>query len=223
MELTIENMSFSYTDGSTKRDIFNNISFTFVPGKFYVISGESGSGKTTLLSLLAGFEQPQSGQICYNHKSIALMPLRYRRRIMGFVFQSYNLIPYLNAIENIQLVFDIIQKKQSTSDILQLLKSVDIDQTVAKQRVTRCSGGEQQRIAIARAIARDPKILLADEPTGNLDAANSNKIVEIFKVLAHQHGKCVIMVSHDPTIIQQSDIEIRLDKNNRGLDIYAHC
>ena len=222
MELTIENVSFSYNDGSTIRTIFSSISYTFIPGRFYIISGESGSGKTTLLSLLAGFEQPQSGKICYNGKDIASMPIAYRRRIMGFVFQNYNLIPYLNGIENIQVVFDISAKKASTNQILDLLKSVDIDPTVAKQRVTRCSGGEQQRIAIARAIARNPRILLADEPTGNLDFENSQKIIHIFERLAHQQHKCVIMVSHDPTIIQRGDIELRLDKANEGFKVYEH-
>ncbi len=208
--LKLDNISFSYG----KTPIFNNLSLEFEKGKMYCITGKSGAGKTTLLSVLSGLANPTEGEIFYEDKSIAQMDkYRFRSRYMGVVFQSFNLITKFTALENVVLSMDIagvrgIDKKQRA---IELLRSVGLSDDEADRRVLLLSGGQQQRVAIARAISFDPDIILADEPTGNLDTETQDEIMEIFRHLT-DNGKCVILVSHSPQVANMCDVRYVLEK-----------
>ena len=164
----------------------------------YCIIGRSGAGKTTLLSLLSGLTAPSSGRILYDGKDVSdIDKYTFRSKYIGVVFQSFNLITKFTAAENVILSMDIagvkgVNKKQRA---IELLDSVGLDESEAMRRVLHLSGGQQQRVAVARAISYDPEIILADEPTGNLDSETQEEIIKIFRDLANQ-GKCVILVSH---------------------------
>ena len=212
--LETKEISFAYKDGDGKRVILNKVSTIFETGKFYTILGVSGSGKTTFLSLLGALDMPQSGTIEYQNEDIRKIGLdKYRRKNVSLIFQNYNLINYMNSIENVMLVMGIsnetsrIDKEKAYS----YLEQVGINQSKAKRIVTRLSGGEQQRVAIARALSSGAEIILADEPTGNLDNENSKQIVNIFKDLAHKKNKCVIVVTHSKEVAKESDVIMKLD------------
>ena len=201
--LSLQNISFSY--GKTM--VLNDISYEFEKGKMYCIIGKSGAGKTTLLSLLSGLAAPNSGQIIYDGKSIAKIDkYTFRSKYIGVVFQSFNLITKYTAMENVILSMDVAgyKTKSKKERALALLDSVGLDEEEAKRRVLKLSGGQQQRVAIARALSYDPDIILADEPTGNLDRDTQKEIMDIFRELADQ-GKCVILVSHSPDVAQMCD------------------
>lgn len=173
--------------------------YNFEKNKIYAIVGKSGSGKTTLLSLMSGLDKPTSGKIIYNDKDISKIDEnKYRSNHIGVVFQSYNLLPHLTALENVILSMDISSKKiiNRKEKALDILKSVGINEEKSNRRILLLSGGEQQRVAIARALSYEPDVILADEPTGNLDPHNEKQIMDIFTRLAHQEGKCVILVTH---------------------------
>ncbi len=208
--LNLNNISFSYG----KKPIFKNLSFDFDLGKMYCITGKSGAGKTTLLSVLSGLAAPTEGEILYNGKSIAKTDkYKFRSHCMGVVFQSFNLITKFTALENVVLSMDIagVKHKNKKEHALELLKSVGLDDDEANRRVLLLSGGQQQRVAIARAISFDPDIILADEPTGNLDIETQNEIMSIFRGLADS-GKCVILVSHSPEVANMCDVRYVLEK-----------
>ncbi len=206
--LKLENVSYRYSDAPKDVYVFKNINYSFELGKMYAIKGKSGSGKTTLLSLISGLEKKYEGKIYYDDKDLSKVKLdKYRNSDIGIVFQSYNLLPHLTASENIILSMDInglkkINKKQKA---LELLKSVGLGKKHEKRRVLRLSGGEQQRVAIARSLSYDPKILIADEPTGNLDKDTEGEILDIFKRLAHEEEKCVIIVTHSENVCKMCD------------------
>ncbi len=208
--LTLNNISFSYA----KTPVFKNLSMEFDEGKIYCITGKSGAGKTTLLSVLSGLASPTEGEILYNGESLAKMDkYKFRSQYIGVVFQSFNLITKFTALENVMLSMDIagvkgINKKEKA---LELLKSVGLDEDEANRRVLLLSGGQQQRVAIARALSYDPQIILADEPTGNLDVDTQNEIMEIFKRLSGE-GKCVILVSHSPDVAKMCDVRYILER-----------
>ena len=210
--LKLNDICFSYG----KTEVLKNISFEFEAGKTYCISGRSGSGKTTLLSVLSGLAKPTSGEIFYGEKSVKKIDrYRFRSKYIGVIFQSYNLITKFTALENVVLSMEIagvrgVKKKQKA---MELLKSVGLDESEAKRRVLQLSGGQQQRVAIARALSYNPDIILADEPTGNLDGETEQAIMSIFKDLA-QSGKCVILVSHSPTVAKMCDVNYELKKQN---------
>ena len=210
--LKLNDICFSYG----KTEVLKNISFEFEAGKTYCISGRSGSGKTTLLSVLSGLAKPTSGEIFYGEKSVKKIDrYRFRSKYIGVIFQSYNLITKFTALENVVLSMEIagvrgVKKKQKA---MELLKSVGLDESEAKRRVLQLSGGQQQRVAIARALSYNPNIILADEPTGNLDGETEQAIMSIFKDLA-QSGKCVILVSHSPTVAKMCDVNYELKKQN---------
>lgn len=170
--------------------------------------GKSGAGKTTLLSVLSGLAKPTSGSIFYRDEDIKKIDkYKFRSKYIGVIFQSYNLITKFTALENVMLSMDIagvngINKKEKA---MELLKSVGLNEEEASRRVLKLSGGQQQRVAIARALSYDPQIILADEPTGNLDGETQNEIMDIFRSLADQ-GKCVILVSHSPQVAEMCDI-----------------
>ena len=208
--LSLENISFSYN----KTPVLKDISYEFEKGKMYCIIGKSGAGKTTLLSLLSGLAAPSEGDIIYNGKSIAKIDkYTFRSRYIGVVFQSFNLITKYTALENVVLSMDVsgAKIKNKKKRALELLESVGLDEDEANRRVLKLSGGQQQRVAIARALSYDPDIILADEPTGNLDRDTQREIMEIFRELTNQ-GKCVILVSHSPDVADMCDERYELVK-----------
>jgi putative ABC transport system ATP-binding protein len=219
----IRNLNFAYKDGAEQRFILTDVSYDFEPGRFYAILGNSGSGKTTLLSLMGALDSPLSGEILYQGSDIKNLGYEnFRRNHVGIVFQSYNLIPWLTAVENVLVAMDATDNKLPADQltvVVNLLEYLGIDRAKAKRRVTELSGGEQQRVAIARALATNVDLILADEPTGNLDETSSEEIVEIFKNLAHEHGKCVVVVTHDSEIAREADEVLRLYKGVLG--VYA--
>ena len=208
--LSLQNISFSY--GRTP--VLKDISYEFEKGKMYCIIGKSGAGKTTLLSLLSGLAKPTAGDIIYDGKSIAKIDkYTFRSRYIGVVFQSFNLITKYTALENVVLSMDVsgAKIKNKKQKALQLLESVGLDEDEANRRVLKLSGGQQQRVAIARALSYDPDIILADEPTGNLDRDTQKEIMDIFRDLTEQ-GKCVILVSHSPDVASMCDERYELTK-----------
>ncbi len=201
--LSLKNICFSYD----KTPVLRDLSLDFEKGRIYCIIGKSGAGKTTLLSILSGLASPDSGSILYDEKDIKnINKYKYRSRQIGVVFQSYNLITKYTAIENVMLSMDIagVKNIKKRERALELLSIVGLDEEEACRRVLKLSGGQQQRVAIARALSHDPDIILADEPTGNLDSDTQDEIMEIFRTLALQ-GKCVILVSHSPAVAKACD------------------
>ena len=210
--LSLNSVSYAYNGGAY---VLKDLSYTFEKGKIYAIVGKSGAGKTTLLSLLSALTAPTQGQILYDGKDVrSIDQYRYRSRCVGVVFQSFNLLPNLTARENVVLSMEISGKKfeNKTARALELLEKVELDESRADRRVLKLSGGEQQRVAIARALAYDPDILLADEPTGNLDEETQESIIEIFRRLADEEGKCIIMVTHSPAVAMAADQVYRLER-----------
>ena len=208
--LSLQNISFSYG----KTPVLKDISYEFEKGKIYCIIGKSGAGKTTLLSLLSGLAKPTAGDIIYDGKSIAKIDkYTFRSRYIGVVFQSFNLITKYTALENVVLSMDVsgAKIKNKKQKALELLESVGLDEDEANRRVLKLSGGQQQRVAIARALSYDPDIILADEPTGNLDRDTQKEIMDIFRDLTNQ-GKCVILVSHSPDVAAMCDERYELTK-----------
>ena len=221
--LETKELYFTYPDGDARKVILNDVNVSFEKGKFYTILGASGSGKTTFLSLIAALDKPEKGEILYKGRSLSEIGYeKYRRNNAGIVFQSYNLIPYMNAVENVMVAMSITEnemEKDMKGQALRILESVGIDGSKATRRINRLSGGEQQRVAIARAISTNVEVVLADEPTGNLDAKTSETIIEIFKELAHKQNKCVIMVTHSEKIANQSDVILKLNTDNQNFEI----
>ena len=211
--LSLRNISFSYD----KTPVLRDISYEFEKGKIYCIIGKSGAGKTTLLSLLSGLAKPTGGDIFYNNKNVAeIDKYKFRSKFIGVVFQSYNLITKYTALENVILSMDVAgyKTKNKKQRAIELLQSVGLDEDESNRRVLKLSGGQQQRVAIARALSYDPDIILADEPTGNLDAETQNEIMNIFRELSN-NGKCVILVSHSPEVAAMCDERYELVKLGR--------
>ena len=180
--LKLENLGYTYDSGKTA--VLNEVNMEFEKGKVYGIVGKSGAGKTTLLSLLSGLTTATQGAILYDGDDISKIDrYKYRSRSVGVVFQSFNLLPHLTAVENVELSMDVSGKKEKNkrAKALALLEKVELDETLAKRKILKLSGGEQQRVAIARAISYDPNIILADEPTGNLDLETQAEVISIFK------------------------------------------
>ena len=211
--LSLQKISFSYG----KTPVLRDISYDFEKGKMYCIIGKSGAGKTTLLSLLSGLATPDEGGILYEGKSISgIDKYVFRSKYIGVVFQSFNLITKYTALENVILSMDVAGYKAESKRerAIRLLESVGIDEEEAERRVLKLSGGQQQRVAIARALSYDPDIILADEPTGNLDRETQREIMAIFRSLADA-GKCVILVSHSPEVAEMCDAQYELVKVTR--------
>lgn len=204
--LSIEHLNYSY-DG--KKKVLDNINLTFEKGKTYAIVGRSGAGKTTLLSLMSGLASSKEGKILYDGKDIGKIDKeKYRSRNIGVIFQQFNLLPHLTAFENVVLSIDVsgIKVADKKKHALEMLKKVELDEEKARRRILKLSGGEQQRVAIARALSYDPDIILADEPTGNLDGQTEEQVINIFKNLAKEFNKCVIIVTHSPTVSKSVDV-----------------
>ena len=213
--LKLENVGYRYSDAPKDVYVFKNINYEFEQGKIYAIKGKSGSGKTTLLSLITGLEKCTEGKVLYNNQDLKKFNLdKYRNSDIGIIFQSYNLLPHLTALENIILSMDVskVKVENKKERALQLMKNVGLTENHAKRKVLKLSGGEQQRIAIARSLSYNPKAIIADEPTGNLDKETENEIIKIFKELAHKENKCVIIVTHSNNICENADIVYDLQK-----------
>ena len=213
--LKLENVGYRYSDALKDEYVLKDISWEFEKGKTYAIKGKSGSGKTTLLSLISGLETKYIGDIIYNGKNLKKIDLdKYRSNDIGIVFQSYNLLPHLTAIENIILSMDIskvgiLDKRKKA---LELMKKVGLDESHADRRVLKLSGGEQQRVAIARSLSYNPKMIIADEPTGNLDKETEEEIIKILKDLAKEEDKCIIIVTHSDNVASAADKIYELKK-----------
>lgn len=203
--LEMKNASFSY---DSKKMILKGIDMEFKSGIVYGIYGKSGAGKTTLLSLLAGLEVVTDGEILFKEQDLKKMSRDdYRANDVGIIFQSYNLLPYLTAVENIVLSMNIskLKAKNQKNKAYEFLRKVGIEKEKADRRILHLSGGEQQRVAIARSLAYESDVILADEPTGNLDIENEQGIMNILKSLAREDNKCVIIISHSPNVKKQVD------------------
>ena len=213
--LKLENINYSYIDGGYERQILKDLSCEFEAGKFYTILGPSGSGKTTLLSIIAGLDTANSGNIYFEDKLVAKKDLaNYRRNSISIVFQQYNLIGYLTGLENVELAMtetDNEIPKDKKKVAYNLLERFGIVKTKADRLVGQLSGGEQQRVAIARSLASNVNLIFADEPTGNLDTATEKEIIAIFKELAHEYGKTIIVVTHSDTVSAMSDQRLLLN------------
>lgn len=204
--LKLENISYKYSDGN--KFVLKDINYEFDKGKTYAIKGKSGSGKTTLLSIISGLEKPTDGKVIYKDKDLNKIDLdKYRNTSIGIIFQSYNLLPHLNAIENIELSMEVsnLKIKDKRKKAIELLKKVGLDEETGNRRVLKLSGGEQQRVAIARSLSYDPDIILADEPTGNLDNETESEIINIFNNLAKNEDKCIIIVTHSKDVSEKVD------------------
>lgn len=202
-KLEIKNLSYSYRNGDQKQKVLDDINTEFVSGKMYAIIGESGSGKTTLLSLISALDKLQDGDVLYNGRSLRkISPQEYRLKYVNIVFQSYNLIKYMTARENVEVASDFDGHK---IDPDKFLRRVGISHEEGERLVGKLSGGQQQRVAIARALASNSPIIMADEPTGNLDEDTEEKIIEIFQQLAHDDHKIVIIVTHSRRVANKAD------------------
>ena len=210
-ELVIENVSYRYKNAD--RLALNGVSCAFKPGQVTAVVGPSGSGKTTLLSIMAGLDRPEEGQVLLNGADLSGMDLdAYRRQDVSVIFQAFQLFPLLTVMENVCYPMELneVALKDAKERARTLLSSVGIQEEKLRRFPANLSGGEQQRVAIARSLATGAGILLADEPTGNLDGENSRNVVEILTRLAHEEGYCVIIVTHDPAIAEASDVVYRM-------------
>ncbi len=202
MVVEIVNVKYSYEKG---KNILKGINAQMEAGKVYAILGSSGCGKTTLLSLLGGLDIPSSGKIRFHEKDITEKGLEaHRKNNVAFIFQNYNLIDYMTPVENIQLT--------SKKDALPFLEKVGLTKEESKRNVLKLSGGQQQRVAIARALASEASVILADEPTGNLDEDTAANMIRILKDSAHEMNKCVVVVTHSNELARQADVVFRLQK-----------
>lgn len=210
--LSIEHLYYSYDNGKTA--ILKDANFEFEKGKTYAIVGKSGAGKTTLLSLMSGLATCSDGKILYDGNDISKIDKeKYRSQEIGVIFQNFNLLPHLTALENVILSMDVsgVKVPNKKKFALEILAKVGLDEIKANRRILKLSGGEQQRVAIARVLSYNPDIILADEPSGNLDMQTEQEVVDIFKGLAANDNKCVIIVTHSPSVSQKVDIIYNLE------------
>ena len=219
-KLEVKNLSYSYPDGEGRRVIYEDASVSFETGKFYALTGDSGSGKTTFLYVIAGLDTGYGGSVLLDGRNIREIGLpNYRRSCVSMIYQNFNLIPYLNARENLEIAMDITGCKtdRSRAGVTRYLREVGITGKKTKLKSSLLSGGEQQRVAIARALAAGSDFIIADEPTGNLDAHASDQVIAIFKRLAHEEGKCVIMVTHNHRLAAETDEWFEIDQENHKI------
>mgnify|MGYP001042403511 FL=1 len=202
--LELKNVSYAYEKGKA---VLQNVSGSLETGKMYAILGPSGSGKTTLLSLLGGLDVPTQGSVLFDGEDITTKGLEHHRRNhISLIFQSYNLIDYMTPVENVRLTAKL--------DAAPILERLGLEQDEITRNVLKLSGGQQQRVAIARALASDAPVILADEPTGNLDADTAEEITAILKESAHTFGKCVVVVTHDREVARQADVVLEIKRGH---------
>ena len=209
--LKIEDLAYTYKSKYQTVKALKGITYAFEPGKFYALIGKSGSGKTTLLSLLAALDIPTEGRVVFEDKTTAEIDRDlYHRDTVAVIYQSYNLLPLLSVMENVTFPLELKKVPNARNIAEEKLRAVGLDETYFKRLPAMLSGGEQQRVAIARALASDAKIILADEPTGNLDTENSEVVIDLLQKLAHEEGYCVIVVTHDLSIADKADEVLKL-------------
>ena len=202
--LELKNVSYAYEKGKA---VLQNVSAELETGKMYAILGPSGSGKTTLLSLLGGLDVPTQGGVLFDGEDITAKGLEHHRRNnISLIFQSYNLIDYMTPVENVRLTAKL--------DAAPILERLGLEQDEITRNVLKLSGGQQQRVAIARALASDAPVILADEPTGNLDADTAEEITAILKESAHAFGKCVVVVTHSGEVAKQADVVLEIKRGH---------
>jgi len=209
--LTINNVSYQY--GKTSKSVLKEVSVNFEQGVLYCIVGKSGAGKSTLLSLISGLDLCTDGTILYGDKNLSSMNRdEYRAKNIGVIFQGYNLLTNCSAVENIVLSMNISgsKAKGKKESAYKLLSELGIDRETADRKILQLSGGEQQRVGIARALSHYPDIIIADEPTGNLDGDTAKGIMDIFVRLAHEENKCVIIVTHSKEVAAYADKIMRI-------------
>lgn len=215
--LEFNDISYWYTQNQNKQQILTNINAAFHNGNFYTITGPSGSGKTTFLALASALDKPKGGVVLYEGKDIqAIGMTHFRNKYVSIVFQSYNLLPYMTALQNVVTAMEITGSKQKDKKhyALGMLEKVGISGKQASQKVLTLSGGQQQRVSIARALSCESDLIVADEPTGNLDEDTAKEIVDLLRDLAHNENKCIIVVTHDPGIARSSDVNVQLSKGS---------
>ena len=202
--LELKNVSYAYEKGKA---VLQNVSGSLETGKMYAILGPSGSGKTTLFSLLGGLDVPTQGGVLFDGEDIAAKGLEHHRRNhISLIFQSYNLIDYMTPVENVRLTAKL--------DAAPILERLGLKQDEITRNVLKLSGGQQQRVAIARALASDAPVILADEPTGNLDADTAEEITAVLKESAHAFGKCVVVVTHSGEVAKQADVVLEIKRGH---------
>ena len=202
--LELKNVSYAYEKGKA---VLQNVGGSLETGKMYAILGSSGSGKTTLLSLLGGLDMPTQGGVLFDGEDIAAKGLEHHRKNhISLIFQSYNLIDYMTPIENVRLTAKL--------DAAPILERLGLTKDETQRNVLKLSGGQQQRVAIARALASDAPVILADEPTGNLDADTAEEITAILKESAHAFGKCVVVVTHSGEVAKQADVVLEIKRGH---------
>ena len=223
--IELRNVCYTYQTQYQKVEALKGISHTFDPGLVHAIVGKSGSGKTTLLSLMAGLDLPTRGEVLCGGVSTARIKLEaYRREQVAVIYQNFRLFPLLTAAENVMYPMELrgIKAREARERAARLIARVGLPETILDRYPAMISGGEQQRVAIARALGMDTRILLADEPTGNLDTANGENIFAILRALAHEEGYCVVIVTHNLELAAQADqvLELRdgLVVNTRGVN-----
>ena len=205
-ELTLHRVSYRYPRAA--RDALQGVECRFRAGEVAAVVGPSGSGKTTLLSIMAGLDRPSGGEVLVDGKKLSEMDLdAYRRQYVSVIFQAFHLFPLLTVLENVCFPLDLLGagEKDAREQARRNLELVGIAEEKHRRYPSQLSGGEQQRVAIARALSSGAGILLADEPTGNLDGENSRNIVDILTRLAHEGGYCVVIVTHDPAVAEAAD------------------
>ena len=213
MSISLKNVSYSYQGKANTVRAVDDVSFDFEAGRLYAIIGKSGSGKTTLMSLMAGLDLPTEGKILVDGKATTDWDRNaLRRDAVSVIYQNYNLFPLLTVSENIQYPLSLrkVSKAESKRLVTEMRARVELPKTYDNRLPANLSGGEQQRVAIARTLAQGCKIILADEPTGNLDSTNTRNIVEILKSLAHEDNCTVIIVTHDPAVAEQADTVLQM-------------
>lgn len=212
MTLHTKNIGYWYTNNPDDY-LFKDVNLSFKRGKIYAILGQSGSGKTTFLSLLAGLDSPKAGKIYLDDKDINKSGLsNYRKNTVSTIFQAYNLMTYMTARQNVQTALEITNTPVDNAKIDELFELVGIPKEMIDKPVLQLSGGQQQRVAIVRALATNHNIIIADEPTGNLDEEITQDIVNIFKDIAHQQNKTVIIVTHETAVAEETDVVFELKK-----------
>jgi putative ABC transport system ATP-binding protein len=213
MLIRVRDLVMRLPSGEGALTILDGVGFDVADGEFLAVTGPSGSGKSTLLGLLAGLDQPTSGSVVVDGVDVTALDenalARFRRTTIGYVFQSFHLIPTLTAVENVAVPLELAGAADSLARARTLLTSVGLADR-AHHYPAQLSGGEQQRVAIARAVALGPRVILADEPTGNLDSATGTGIIELLLALKRERGATLVMVTHDPAVAQHADRELRL-------------
>ena len=215
--VNLEDVCKTYEHDGQRIHVLEHISLSIPPGEFIALTGPSGSGKTTLLNLIAGIDRPTSGSVLVHGMDVTSLRegalAKWRNRSVGFIFQFYNLIPVLTAVGNVELPLMLasLSKKQRWERALTALRIVGLADR-AEYYPRQLSGGQEQRVAIARAIVTDPHILVADEPTGDLDAKNADEILDLMQVLNWEFGKTIVMVTHDPRAASRAHSQKHLEK-----------